>query len=191
MHYFTADLHYNHQNICLGVSKWNDKSKCRKFSSLEEMNHCIVSSINDTVKEDDYLYILGDFAFGGYHNVELCRKRIRCKKVHLIYGNHDVAIRKKPDLQRLFVRCDEIRMVNIHDQPIILFHYACRTWNLQHHGAWQLYGHSHGSLPDDPHAKSMDVGFDVRHKPFSFDELRDIMSRKEWRQIDHHNTETI
>ena len=88
--WLTSDTHYNHSNLCLGVSTWNDKEKsCRNFQTLEEMNELIVKNINDNVKENDVLYHLGDFSFGGIKNIWEFRKRINCKNIHLIFGNHD------------------------------------------------------------------------------------------------------
>ena len=43
-------------------------------------------------------------------------------------------------------------------QGIVLCHYAMRVWNKSHHGNFMLYGHSHGSLADDPNSMSFDVG---------------------------------
>ncbi len=40
--------------------------------------------------------------------------------------------------------------ISVHGQPIVICHYAMRVWNRSHHGAWHLYGHSHGNLPDTP-----------------------------------------
>ena len=62
-----------------------------------------------------------------------------------------------------------------------------RVWNKSHHGAWQLYGHSHGSLPDDPNALSFDVGcmlFD--YEPLEFEDVKKIMSNKNYKPVDHH-----
>lgn len=53
--YLTSDCHFNHLNIIkLG----------RPFSSIEEMNETIVSNWNDTVGEEDTVYVLGDFFMG-------------------------------------------------------------------------------------------------------------------------------
>lgn len=74
-----------------------------------------------------------------------------------------------------------------------LSHYAHRVWRGSHRGVWHLYGHSHGSLADDPHALSMDVGVDVRgygYWPLSFDEIREAMAQKDWRPVDHHGAES-
>lgn len=56
-----------------------------------------------------------------------------------------------------------------------------------HHGSWQLYGHSHNSLKDDPHSLQLDVGVDAwDYRPASFEEVRERMSKKTFEPADHH-----
>ncbi len=45
-------------------------------------------------------------------------------------------------------------------------HYAQRVWEHSHHGSWHVYGHSHGSLPDDIKSKSIDVGVDTEWRTY-------------------------
>lgn len=63
-YYFVADLHYGHANICKAISKWSNKSTCRDFESIDDMNQAIVNSINSRVGKDDVLFFLGDWSFG-------------------------------------------------------------------------------------------------------------------------------
>ena len=83
-----ADTHYNHSNICDGVTKWTN-GKTRNFATLEEMNAKIVESINKYVGVNDVLYHLGDWSFGGIESLWEFRKQIICKNVIIIPGNHD------------------------------------------------------------------------------------------------------
>lgn len=86
--YFTSDTHYGHANIASkNTSKWS--GGYRHYSSVEEMNIALVTGINKTVKEDDILYHLGDWSFGGISNIWEFRRQIKCKNIHLILGNHD------------------------------------------------------------------------------------------------------
>lgn len=87
--FFTSDTHFNHTNICEGVSKWAGERNCRPFQSLSEMNQTLVDNINSVVGEDDILFHLGDWSFGGKEQIWEFRKRIKCKNIHLIFGNHD------------------------------------------------------------------------------------------------------
>jgi calcineurin-like phosphoesterase family protein len=93
--FFTSDTHYNHKNIVRGTSQWktfeegSSHQKTRDFDTLEEHNEALVKAINDTVKVDDELWHLGDWSFGGFDSIWQFRKRLHCKKVHLVFGNHD------------------------------------------------------------------------------------------------------
>ena len=40
--WFTGDSHFGHKNMVKGVSAWPDKSACRDFQSIEEMNDQLV-----------------------------------------------------------------------------------------------------------------------------------------------------
>ncbi len=145
--FFTADTHYNHKNIVRGISSWDNKDGCRSFGTLDEMNTAIVEGINRVVKEDDVLFHLGDFAFGDPKGYRDFRYKIRCKHIHLIYGNHDKRIySNESDLQDLFETTGFYREINIDGQKIIMSHYGFRVWNESHRGSWMLHGHSHGSL---------------------------------------------
>ncbi|HSE99773.1 MAG TPA: hypothetical protein VLA48_02665 [Nitrososphaeraceae archaeon] len=50
-----------------------------------------------------------------------------------------------------------------------------------------LFGHSHGNLKDVL-GKTMDVGFDTNEefKPYSYQEIKKIMSTKNLVKLDHH-----
>ena len=85
--FFTSDSHYGHHNMCSGISRW--KQGFRNYQTLEEMNDALVDGINSVVREDDVLFHLGDWSFGGIDNIWEFRKRIRCKNIYLILGNHD------------------------------------------------------------------------------------------------------
>lgn len=189
MIYFCSDPHYSHSNLVKGSSKWDDTSECRDFNSVEEHNYAIINGINNTLKENDILYCLGDWSFGNIQNIWNFRKQLRCKKIHLILGNHDHHIESNKELPNCFVRCKDSKLVDvenstsdwdelctaknlfssvsnykeikIYGQRIVLSHYAMRVWNGSHRGTWMLYGHSHDSIEGIEYGKSMDVGFDA------------------------------
>jgi hypothetical protein len=60
-------------------------------------------------------------------------------------------------LTREFVWLGELAEIATCGQRIVLGHYALRVWNQSSRGAWQLYGHSHGKLPEITSSPSMDV----------------------------------
>jgi calcineurin-like phosphoesterase family protein len=208
--YITSDTHYGHKNIVRGTSEWTDKSRCRPFDSIEEHNAVLVENINRTVGENDILYHLGDWSFGGADNIRLFRSKLRCKTIHLILGNHDHHIERNTNgSQYYFSSVQHYKETVINKQRIVMSHFAMRVWNKSHHGSYMLYGHSHGTLDDKKpifpqptwigdefyikNSRSMDVGVDCHpeFRPFSIDEIHDILRNREVTlNIDHHNENT-
>jgi calcineurin-like phosphoesterase family protein len=109
--------------------------------------------------------------------------RIKCKNLFIVWGNHDKPLRKNRQLvAKRFRAAGDILKVN-EGSGIILCHYALRTWDQSHRGRYHLYGHSHGSLPDDETMLSFDVGVDCTNFfPLNFDEVKDRMASKKWGQ---------
>lgn len=166
--WFTADFHLGHKNIIRYCN--------RPFGSVEAMNCAIVERLNSAVKANDVLYFLGDFCIGPKARALELRREIRCKQIFAVSGNHDKDTRKLTDE---FSWLGDLAEVSINGQRIVLCHYAMRVWNHSSHGAWHLYGHSHGRLPTLDNSLSMDVGVDTHDfRPWHFDEIRDRMTVK-------------
>jgi calcineurin-like phosphoesterase family protein len=178
---FTADFHFGHDNIIRYCN--------RPFRSVEEMDQTILDRLNASVKANDILYFLGDFCIGSKAKALEHRKQIRCKKIFAVPGNHDKQVRKLTDE---FSWLSNLAEISIHGQPIVICHYAMRVWNRSHHGAWHLYGHSHGNLPDTPTSLSMDVGVDTHDfQPWHFDEINLLMTEKAKRLSELRRTDPI
>lgn len=60
----------------------------------------------------------------------------------------------------MFTSWSSLSEIRVDKQGIVLCHYAMKVWPHHSRGTWQLYGRSHGNLPDDPLSLSMDVGVD-------------------------------
>lgn len=210
MIWFTSDSHYGHHNICKSVSNWNNKDGCRDFATLEEMNDKIVDVINIHVKEDDTLYHLGDWSFGGIDNVWNFRKRIKCENITLILGNHDDHIRKHkilpnchiagfgkegffkdgpPDVNKdfsvfgrsLFSYVLEYYSFFIGKQEFILHHHPVEHWKDAEKGSIHLHGHLHGKIDNcelNSIYKRMDVCLERDWRPYSVDDIMQIMSKR-------------
>lgn len=198
--YFTSDTHYSHKNICRGVSQWEvneGNQRTRDFNTLEEMNEVLVNNINALVKENDTLWHLGDWSFGGYQQIKIFRDRLNCKNINLVFGNHDQHIEPNNSPYRsLFKSVQYVKEFHLSlgtektgkfgKQGFFLSHYGHRVWNKSHHGNIHLFGHSHGTLP--MHGKSMDVGVDTHNfYPYHLDEILDIMKNIKPEVVDHHN----
>lgn len=169
MRFFTADLHLGHKSII---------DNCRRpFASVEEMDAALIANINARVTKSDSLYIIGDFSLGNFSAVCEQRKKIICPQVFLLRGNHDGLSAVQYEKAGFIFKGDICDLKMEDGQKITLCHYAMRRWNCSHHGAWQLYGHSHGNLPDDPRLFSIDVGVDPRClNPVSYNDVLDLMA---------------
>ncbi len=181
--WFTADTHFGHAKI-IGYCS-------RPFSSAAEMDAALVARWNSRVSPNDTVWHLGDFTlFGDREAMGRYRKRLN-GKIHLVRGNHD---KRGIDLSGIFESVGDLSEITISlggaNQRVVLCHYALRVWPHSHRGAWHLYGHSHGTLEDDPHALSVDVGVDCwKYAPVSAAQISARMKRKAWKPIDRHQRE--
>ncbi len=176
-YWFTGDTHFGHANII--------KYCNRPFKDSVEMNETIISNWNKVVKRDDLVYHLGDFCFGKTDaEFDIYFKRLNGLIV-FIKGNHDRLAWK--NRHKFYAYHDSYHEIEIGEQNITLCHYAMRVWNKSHYSAWHLYGHSHGSLSDDPHSLSFDCGVDCHNfTPINLEQVKEIMSKKLFKPIDHH-----
>jgi calcineurin-like phosphoesterase family protein len=166
--YFTADDHFAHENIL----KITDRDL--HFASIEEHDDGMLYGINSTVGENDRLFILGDFA---WRAGESFTSRIRCKNIHLIFGNHD-----RTAFGKLFKSVEDTAVLKIQGHKVFLSHYPHCYWPSSHRGSLHLYGHVHAEREETldaafPGRRSMDVGVDNAlmwlgaYQPFSEDEI--------------------
>lgn len=148
------------------------------------MDDTILSNINETVKPHDKLFILGDFTLGKLEHVLRYRDRIQCKYVSLVHGNHDrLTPQQYQDVG--FYYLGNLVDLKIRGQKVTLCHYAMLRWFKSGQGAWHLFGHSHGTLPDDPAALRFDVGTDCHaFRPISWPEVSARMSARAALRID-------
>lgn len=111
------------------------------------MNLAQVQKWNETVEDDDDIYVLGDLMLGDSNNIEFI-KQLK-GKIHIVLGNHDTANREK-------MYCELPNVVEIAEVGIrleykkhhfILTHYPMLTGNLEKESLKQmslnLYGHTH------------------------------------------------
>lgn len=176
--WFTSDTHYGHDNI-IAYSK-------RPFDDARDMRESMINNWNAIVQPGDLVYHLGDFALCEAEEAIKVAKRLVGQK-YLIFGNHDKALRKNNDFLSQWIWARDMTDITVENQKIILCHYAFRVWNQSHRGSWNLHGHSHGSLPDDPNRLQLDVGVDCwDYYPVSFEEIAKRMAKKNNVPVDQH-----
>ena len=187
--FITSDTHYNHKNICSGETEWDSSRHVRTFQTVTEMNDLIVNSINSVVGENDILFHLGDWSFGGIEYIIEFRNRIKCKNVHLILGNHDQHIlNNKDDIRNIFSSvhdgiCELSLSINNgkHIEKtrhrIVLCHYPIHSWHKMDSGIIHLYGHTHSREVFNENTKSANVGVDGNsYEPYDLLYLIDKLS---------------
>lgn len=174
--------HFGHANII--------KYCNRPFANIVEMDKTIISNWNKVVRADDLVYHLGDFCMSHGHTSMDFHKYISQLNGNIVFikGNHDKL--SWANRSRFYAHYDSYHEISLNGQDITLCHYSMKTWNKSHHSAWHLYGHSHGTLQDDPHSLSFDVGVDCHNfTPINFEKVKEIMSRKYFVPIDHHGSD--
>ncbi len=204
--FFTSDTHFSHSNICSATTKWKDAGDTvRKFSSLEEMNRTIVDNINAVVGEDDILFHLGDWSFGGFEQIQKLRSQLVCKNIHIILGNHDHHIQNDKDsvqslfssvhsfIPHLLIKREKEGSKGMMERfGFCIFHYPIASWIDMNQGIVHLHGHVH--LPKHlklGEGRSLDVGMDGNDmKPYSLDEVMRLVKNQPIRKLalpkDHH-----
>jgi calcineurin-like phosphoesterase family protein len=177
--YFGSDFHYNHANLVRGLTTWDNVDVCRPFDTLGEHNHALVKSINDTVKEHDRLYFLGDWSMGGRDEVFNFRRQLHCKNIHVILGNHDIHIAKNyNNCKNLFNSVELYSEIKIGNTHFVLFHYPINSWHKKkstEHSSVHLYGHVHTELNMHPSSKSVCIDAHPEFRPYHIDEIREII----------------
>ena len=199
--WFTSDTHYNHANICSATTKWKDPVTLREFKTLEHMNAHLAGNINEVVGQDDVLFHLGDWSFGGFESIAHFRNQIVCQNIHIITGNHDHHIENnREDCQKLFSSVNKYVELNVkwnvgtplqNEANFVLMHFPIASWNNMARGAIHLHGHVHFN-PNIrlQEGKMMDVGCDGNMLyPIQMQEVLRIMENRPIKSIfrfDHH-----
>lgn len=174
--FFTADTHFGHERV--GV-------RHRGFGSIEEHDQTLIDNWNAVVTKGDRVYHLGDFALGSQENAKVCADKL-LGHVYLIRGNHE-GLAEHRTVRDRFIWIKDVFNLHVGGQQIWLSHYCHRTWKNSHHGAWHLYGHSHGSLRQNYSTRALDVGVDCwSYAPVLYDQVAEEMAKHSFVPVDRH-----
>lgn len=180
MIWFTSDTHFGHKNII--------KYCNRPFASASIMDAEMMRRWNEKVSEEDTVYHLGDFTLKSFEFFCSIIRQLKGKYIYILPGSHDQnwfhsnlgyaeatvyeRVRKLEPVFTLEVK-DPRSKPDRYYLPIVLCHYAMKTWDRSHYGSLHLFGHSHGRL-SNPEPNSMDIGVDCwDFYPVSLDEVLD------------------
>lgn len=176
MIYYTSDLHFGHSNII--------KYEHRPFTDVQDMTNKLIENWNSVVKDNDTVYILGDFAFNGsassVDDINNIVFKLKGEK-HLIIGNHDQFINKqhfKPLLWKEITPYKRIKDTYIdelgekHNRIVCLFHYPIEHWDMQMYGSIHLHGHLHSKPTRLYQENRYNVGCDLwDYKPVTLQQI--------------------
>lgn len=185
MYWFTADMHFGHRLLTHDPEKGLG---IRPYSNADEMDKDMIRIWNESVRPDDKVFHLGDFAFLSPDDGMKIRNQLN-GSICNIRGNHagcesEMAKRGAWEWNKdhYYLRT-KIADEDIH---IVLFHYPIESWMNRQHGTIHLHGHCHGNLMrKDP--RRMDVGWDCFGKPISLPEVWSLLSHAMYEQVDGHN----
>ena len=173
--YFTADHHFGHANV-IQHCDW-------PFASAHEMDETLIDNWNESVKQHDTVYILGDLFFRNKVPADVMLKRLNGKK-YLIIGNHDKDWMKRTDLPSFFESVSNMVETSDGAHKLTLCYYPFMTWGGASRGSYMIYGHIHNntnaaffplicSMPN-----LLNAGVDINGcRPVSFAELVDNNAR--------------
>ncbi|MBN2067553.1 MAG: 2'-5' RNA ligase family protein [Candidatus Diapherotrites archaeon] len=159
--FLISDLHLDHTNII--------KYTKRPFKNVKEMNDILVSNWNNTVRNQDTVYFLGDMAFGkGSHSAEYWLKKLNGKIV-FIEGNHE-------DIKlKTFYSKDKNVFLKYKDEEFILTHDPAlkpKGWK-----GWIIHGHHHNNHPTEfplinSENKTINVSVElIKYTPIEIDKI--------------------
>lgn len=175
--FFTSDHHFDHTNII--------KYSKRPYRSIGEMNEDLIRRWNEVVGDDDVVYHLGDFTLGDTSVAKRFFAQLN-GDIRYVKGSHDKWDYGRPHLLTKSSKpvvylgsLYEVYAIDPSLNPIVLCHYAMLRWNHSHHGAFHLFGHSHGNL-EKPAPRSMDVGVDCTNlTPITFQQILEHIGNQE------------
>lgn len=154
-----SDTHFYHENII--------KYCNRPFANAKEMNDYMVTMWNETVKDGDKVYHLGDVYMGHHEGyAERLLSQLKGQK-RLILGNHDNG--KDQILQRVFKKIDVWRMFP--EFGLLLTHVPVHESALSKKHLINIHGHIHQNPSPSTNHQNVSVE-QINYKPINIEEVR-------------------
>lgn len=188
----TSDLHFNHKNIL------KYEKEARPFYSIQQMNQQLIDNWNSCVRDEDIVFVLGDFFMGKTEDVPRLLNQLK-GMIYLITGNHDSNSKLKlyEDSDKVVVLGDynvfyyDGHYIVMNHYPIAgdnttrQLHLDCEGWKqatdffkYRQFSSIYLYGHVHSAKVNEPW-NSFHVGVDTNNlKPVLLDSIVDKWEEK-------------
>lgn len=165
--FFTSDLHFGHAKVITFCN--------RPFSSVQDMEECLVLSWNKAVRENDTVYVLGDVFFSNAVEARRVLGRLNGRKI-LVRGNHDKQV--GPSIGWDMVVEEMVIRLGGHRVRLSHFPYPLHWWELtkrfllkgtrrfadkrppRRSNEFLLHGHSHSPPDKIVRGRMLDIGVD-------------------------------
>jgi len=145
------------------------------------MDKTIINNWNNRIRDNDDVYILGDFSYKSEDPISYL-KQLKGRK-HLIIGNHDVQLLKNPVYKKYLVEIVDMKMVNDNGTQIVCCHYPMIEWNGYYRNVLHFYGHVHNTFHNETtrYASKMKNAYNVGVDIIGFTPrtLEEIINNKE------------
>ena len=166
MVFFTADTHFDHENILQLCN--------RPFETIEQMNETIIENWNRKITGNDTVYIMGDMFFRS-KDPEAILRRLHGKK-HLALGNHDAWV-NRINVDKYFVEVGNYLKGTDGKHGFIASHHPQLSWTNPNR-IYAIHGHIHANTDDDfwpllaVRDRVLNAGVDINgFEPVIFQEL--------------------
>jgi len=212
--FFVSDTHFCHNKDFIWKKRGFTSVEEHDQTIISRWNS-LVSHQDNIIHLGDFLVGGGTNARG--KSIEIIHKLNG--KIHFLWGNHNSGVKDiyKELVNGIFPNCQEttelypltysdkftfygnniLIKVKTPKKSYFVFcsHFAHRIWIDSHHGdVLHLSGHSHGrdieSQPEFQNVKRLDVGIENFGGPVAFNDILNIMDKKNLMVIDHHNSKT-
>ncbi len=161
--FFIADTHFGDKNII--------EYENRPFRNKCEMDKAIIDNWNNTVSDDDTVFLLGDFSsYDKVKNTEIC-SQLKGSKI-LVMGNHDT------ESEKFYYDCGFSSVIRY---PVIYKDF----WILSHEPMYininmpyaNIFGHVHNNpIYSDYSKQSFCVSVErIKYTPIEFSEIKKLM----------------
>lgn len=169
MIYFTAGLLLGNEDAIT--------FRHRPFSSVEQMDNQIIKNWNDTIKDDDTVYIIGDMFSLSKGSPKKYLTQLKGRK-HLVFGSTDKKWMKKIDLTDYFIDYKRLAEIDIGDKHLTMCYLYFPCWPRMSYNGYMVFGSenefTHGSYWRIRYEsdKILDASVDVNNfRPVTFGEL--------------------
>ena len=141
--YLISDSHFGHENI-LTFRRESDNALLRPFDNVDQMHDAMITAWNETVRPQDHVYHLGDFAIKRVW-VQIAKWLNGHKR--LVRGNHDI-FKTKEYIEAGFEEIYGARVIS----DLLLTHIPVHPESLRRNWV-NVHGHIHNNFGPSPHTE--------------------------------------